>query len=117
MKGSVFTPLIPGEPIGMPGSVMPLMSGRSFNNRLTRIDRHVAAYDVAIDKREMTAVEILWDAGFATHRDEFMRRLDRDREAVFAKVSGISLTAAALRIFVEGCRLRGIAGISGIDWK
>src|SRR5579872_1589010 len=32
VNGSIFSPAMPGEPAGMPGSVMPLIAGRSDNS-------------------------------------------------------------------------------------
>ena len=58
---SVFSPNMPGEPDGMPGSVMPAIAGFSSRSFLTVFYRHVAVDDVgvALDEHRVAAFQIL----------------------------------------------------------
>src|SRR3546814_2998453 len=64
--------------------------------------RHVPAHHVAVDLREVAALEVVRNARGAAHLGEVVRRLHRDAEAVVAQVVGVAVAALAAWILEQG---------------
>ena len=76
MNGSVFSPVMPGDPIGIPGRVMPAISGRVHGD--------MSVDDVALDEHRVAALEIGWNARFAADGGKVIGRLHVNLEPVLS---------------------------------
>ena len=66
---------------------------------------------IAVDQGGVAAHERFGHPVLPVHERQIVGRLDRDLEAVLAEVVGIALATAALRVLVQGCRVR----LFGVD--